>query len=56
VGNLWRQPINGGAHTQLTTFAAEETFDFAMSRSGQLAISRGSSLSDADREFPVIFI
>jgi Tol biopolymer transport system component len=46
VGNLWRQPIDGGPAAQLTSFTAEEIFDFALSREGQLAISRGRSLSD----------
>jgi Tol biopolymer transport system component/tRNA A-37 threonylcarbamoyl transferase component Bud32 len=46
VGNIWRQPIDGGPPTQATNFAAEEVFDFAMSRDGKLAISRGRSLSD----------
>jgi len=46
VGNIWRQPIDGEPPAQLTNFAAEEIFDCALSRDGQLAISRGRSLSD----------
>ena len=46
VGNLWRQPIDGGLPTQVTSFTADEIFDFAVSRDGQLAMTRGRSLSD----------
>jgi serine/threonine protein kinase/Tol biopolymer transport system component len=46
VGNVWRQPIHGGAPAPVTNFAAEEIFDFALSPDGQLAMARGRSLSD----------
>jgi Tol biopolymer transport system component len=47
VGNIWRQPINGGTRVQITHFASELLFDFAWSSNGeQLATARGKSLSD----------
>ncbi len=47
VGNIWRQPINGGKRVQLTHFTSELLFDFAWSSGGkQLATARGKSLSD----------
>ena len=46
VGNLWRQPVSGGAPTQLTHFTTDEIFNFAVRRDGRLAILRGHSLND----------
>ena len=46
AGNLWRQPVRGGAPTQLTHFTTEEIFNFAVRRDGRLAILRGHSLND----------
>ncbi|MGO4883796.1 MAG: protein kinase domain-containing protein [Bryobacteraceae bacterium] len=46
VGNLWRQPVAGGAPTQLTHFTTDEIFSFAVRRDGRLAILRGHSLND----------
>jgi len=48
VGNLWAQPIAGGAPVKLTHFTAEGISYFAFSRDGkQIAIARGSSTTDA---------
>jgi len=42
VGNLWMQPLAGGAPKPITDFKADRVFDFAWSRDGkQLAVSRG---------------
>ncbi len=42
VGNLWVQPLAGGAPKPITDFKADRIFDFAWSRDGkQLAVSRG---------------
>jgi Tol biopolymer transport system component/DNA-binding winged helix-turn-helix (wHTH) protein len=47
IGNIWRQPLSGGAPIQLTHFNAENLFDFAWSLDGrQLATARGKSISD----------
>ena len=47
VGNIWRQPLEGGAPFQLTHFSSGELFDFGWSPDGQrLAMARGKSLSD----------
>ena len=48
VGNLWAQPIAGGAPVKLTHFTAEDIFYFAFSRDGrQIALARGTSTDDA---------
>jgi Tol biopolymer transport system component len=48
VGNLWAQPIAGGAPVKLTHFTAEHIWYFAFSRDGrQIAIARGTSTTDA---------
>jgi len=48
VGNLWAQPIAGGAPVKLTHFTAEDILFFAFSRDGkQIAIARGTSTTDA---------
>ncbi len=47
VGNIWRQPIDGGKPTQVTHFTSDLLFDFAWSSGGkQLATVRGKSSSD----------
>jgi serine/threonine protein kinase/Tol biopolymer transport system component len=47
VTNLWAQPIDGSAPTQLTNFASERIFSFDFSRDGkQVALSRGTQTSD----------
>lgn len=48
VGNLWAQPIAGGAAVKLTHFTAEDISYFAFSRDGrQIALARGTSTDDA---------
>ncbi len=48
VGNLWTQPIAGGAPVKLTHFTAEDISYFAFSRDGkQIAIARGTGTTDA---------
>lgn len=43
ASNVWVQPLDGGAPTQLTAFASDQINDFGMSRDGtQLVVSRGS--------------
>jgi len=42
VSNIWRQPLDGAPATRITDFPAEEIHQFAWSRDGQLAISRGT--------------
>lgn len=45
--NIWSQPINGGAPTQLTDFQGDELFDFAYSPDGNwLAVARGKVTED----------
>ena len=47
VANIWRQPLDGGAPSPVTSLTSGEIFDFALSRDGQwLALSRGSVASD----------
>jgi Tol biopolymer transport system component len=47
VGNIWIQPITGGAPTQLTHWAANPIFSFEWSRDGKwLAYASGSLTSD----------
>ncbi len=47
VGNLWRQPIDGGPPKQITNFTSDLISSFAVSRDGKrLAISRGSANLD----------
>ena len=42
VGNIWVQPIAGGAPKPFTDFKSDKIFDFAWSRDGKkLAVSRG---------------
>jgi eukaryotic-like serine/threonine-protein kinase len=48
VGNLWLQPLGGGAHRQLTHFKKNEVFHFAYSLDGsKIAIETGDTESDA---------
>jgi Tol biopolymer transport system component len=48
VGNLWAQPIAGGAPVKLTHFTAEGISFFAWSRDGkQFALARGTDTDDA---------
>ena len=47
VGNLWSQPIDGGAPKQITNFTSDLISNFAISHDGKrLAISRGNSSLD----------
>jgi Tol biopolymer transport system component len=43
VGNLWRQPLRGGAPAPVTSFRTDEMFAFAWSRDGRLACARGAT-------------
>src|SRR5262245_57980153 len=47
VSNLWRNSLDGGAATQLTSFTTDQIFRFAWSRDGKsLACERGQSISE----------
>jgi Tol biopolymer transport system component len=47
VGNVWSQPLAGGARTQLTHFPSGVVFAFAWSPDGRrLAFARGTSSTD----------
>jgi len=47
VGNLWVQPLAGGAPRRLTDFRSDRIFHFGISRDGKrLALSRGSVTND----------
>jgi Tol biopolymer transport system component/DNA-binding winged helix-turn-helix (wHTH) protein len=47
VSNIWRQPISGGAPTQLTDFKSDRIFWFDWSRDGRwLALARGVVSND----------
>ena len=47
AGNLWLQPLAGGAPRQLTNFTSEQIYAYAWSRDGkQLAVARGTTSSD----------
>lgn len=46
VSNIWLQPIAGGPPRQLTKFDSEVIYNFAFSREGRLAMSRGHQVSD----------
>ncbi len=46
VSNLWLLPLNGGEPKQLTNFDANLIFNFAISRDGRLALTRGNERSD----------
>jgi Tol biopolymer transport system component len=47
VGNLWEQPLAGGAPRQLTHFKIDLIFDFAWALDGkQLALARGNRNSN----------
>jgi hypothetical protein len=48
VGNLWNQPLDGGAAKQITDFKSDLIYYFAYSRDGkQLALARGNYTRDA---------
>jgi eukaryotic-like serine/threonine-protein kinase len=47
VDNLWEQPLDGSAGTQITAFTSEHIWDYHWSEDGrQLAVSRGHTDSD----------
>lgn len=46
VSNLWQLPLNGGEPKQITNFDSNSIFNFAISRDGRLALTRGSEKSD----------
>jgi Tol biopolymer transport system component len=47
VGNIWRQPVDGGPATQVTRFMSDELYTFAWSRDGRLACVRGTTTRGA---------
>ncbi|MGH9822982.1 MAG: protein kinase domain-containing protein [Blastocatellia bacterium] len=44
--NIWRQPLSGGPPQQVTNIKSEQLFDFAWSKKGDLALSRGNTTTD----------
>lgn len=46
VSNIWAQPVDGGAPRQVTHFNSGAIFNFAWSKNGDLALSRGTETSD----------
>lgn len=46
VSNIWVQPIDGGAPRQVTSFDSQLIYNFAISRDGRLAMSRGRQTND----------
>jgi Tol biopolymer transport system component len=46
VPNLWRRRITGGKAQRVTNFTGEMIFDFAWSKDGKLAVSRGQVQDD----------
>jgi Tol biopolymer transport system component len=44
ISNLWRQPLDGSAAKQITSFTSDRIYNFAYSQDGKmLAVARGSS-------------
>ncbi len=47
VSNIWRQPLSGGQHKQITHFSSGHIFGFGWSRGGKrLSVARGDWSSD----------
>jgi Tol biopolymer transport system component/DNA-binding winged helix-turn-helix (wHTH) protein len=46
VFNVWRQPLNGSAPTQVTNFTEDAIFYFDWDDSGQLIAARGAKIRD----------
>lgn len=46
VSNLWLLPLNGGDPKQITNFDSNLIFNFAISKDGRLAVTRGTEKSD----------
>jgi hypothetical protein len=45
AGNLWKQPVAGGAPEQLTNFKTDSIFNFTYSHDGKrIILSRGQSI------------
>jgi Tol biopolymer transport system component len=47
VGNIWKQPLQGGAATPVTAFASDHIFYFRWASDGRMAVSRGTETVDA---------
>jgi serine/threonine protein kinase/Tol biopolymer transport system component len=47
VSNIWAQPLTGGSPKEITHFQSGVIYEFAWSKNGDLALSRGSHTSDA---------
>jgi len=47
VGNIWKQPVEGGPPKAVTHFTSDKIFWFDWSRDGRLALSRGTEQTDA---------
>lgn len=46
ISRIWTLPIDGGQHRPLIQFTSDRIFNFAWSRTGDLALSRGTESSD----------
>jgi len=47
AGNIWEQPVSGGAPRRVSSFSSQQIFSFAWSRIGRkLAMARGQTRSD----------
>ena len=47
VSNIWAQPLSDGPPRQITEFRTGYIYNFAWSRSGDLALALGTATSDA---------
>jgi Tol biopolymer transport system component len=47
VGNIWRQPLNGGPTAQVTHFDTDNLYHFAWYRDGRLLCTRGNTTHSA---------
>jgi Tol biopolymer transport system component len=43
IGNIWRQPLDGGAPFRVTNFDRDELYSFSWSKTGRLACARGTT-------------
>jgi Tol biopolymer transport system component len=43
VGNIWRQPMEGGPAERVTNFGSDELYAFSWSRDGKLVCARGTT-------------
>ena len=46
ASNIWAQPLKGGPPKPVTSFTTDQIYDFAWSRTGDLAVARGTETSD----------